>query len=299
MYYITKQTTTLLEVVLELFKGTSKQNAKNIIAYSTIKCDGKIIKNNPNQEIVVGQKIELIQNSKLTKPLVAPNRRNPVVIYYEDSWLIIAIKPVGLLSCANGTDASANFHKILEHYVSERDERKTLLWVVHRIDREVEGLIIFAKSEEIQTSLKNDWENVTKKYLALTSNRPSEDSGFIENWIRDSESQRVFQYQKEVENSKFAKTEYKYIKSINNYHLLEIILHTGRKNQIRVHLSGINCPIVGDRKYGADDLFVRQIRLLAYYIEFKHPMTFKTIKFEYQPQSKFFTPSKNFDEKYK
>jgi len=299
MIYTTKQTTTLLQIVLELYKGTSKQNAKNIISYSTIKCDGKIIKNNPNQQIEVGQKIELIQNSKQPKPLEAPNRRNPVVIYYEDNWLIVAIKPVGLLSCANGTDNSPNFHKILEAYVSERDEKKTLLWIVHRIDREVEGLIIFAKSEAIQVDLKNDWENVTKKYLALTERRPENDEGFIENWLKDSESQRVFQYNKEVENSKFAKTEYKYIKSVNNYHLLEIMLHTGRKNQIRVHLSGINCPIVGDRKYGADNLFIRQIRLQAYYIEFKHPITFKTIKLEYQPHSKFFTPSKNFDEKYK
>jgi len=299
MIYKIKKTATLLETFLEIYQGMSKQKAKSLISYSTIKYNDKVLKKNPTIIVEKDGKLEIVQNEKNLKINKTPTRQNPIAIYYEDKYLIIAIKPVGILTCNSGDDSAQNFHKMLEAYLSDRDDTKIRLWIVHRIDREVEGLIIFAKNEEIQNLLKDNWQEVTKKYLALTEAKPPFMSGVIENWLKDTESQKVEQYNKEVTGSKLAKSEYKYLKPVNGYHLVEIMLHTGRKNQIRVHLSGIGCPIVGDRKYGADDTYVRKIRLVAFSLEFLHPITKKMVNLEYKPTPFFYKPSVKSDEKYK
>jgi 23S rRNA-/tRNA-specific pseudouridylate synthase len=117
--------------------------------------------------------------------------------------------------------------------------------------------------------------------------------------LKDSESRKVKAYFKEVKGSKLAKTEYRYLRQESSYSLVEVTLHTGRKNQIRVHLSDIGCPIVGDRKYGAQATPVRQIRLAAYYIDMTHPVSGKRLEMKYQPDERFFKPSKKEDEHYK
>jgi 23S rRNA pseudouridine1911/1915/1917 synthase len=187
----------------------------------------------------------------------------------------------------------------MEEYLSKRDDNKTRLWAVHRIDREVEGLIVFSKSEKLKEKLSENWSNFTKKYLALTEQKPENENGFIENWLREGENLKVLVSEKETDGSKFAKTEYTFLRTIGKYHLLEIKLHTGRKNQIRVHLAHIGCPIAGDRKYGAMSDFKRKVRLVAFYISFNHPVTEKEITIEYKPADTFYHPSQNADEKYK
>lgn len=265
--------------------------------------NGKAMKTIPSTVFEAGQELEIVRNTITNEIKKHPNRNNPVVIKYEDEWIIVAIKPVGLLSCKSSPEQRGkSFDKMLEDYVSKRAKNKTRLWIAHRIDREVEGLIIFAKSEEIQHKIKDDWKNVTKKYLALTENCPSPKKGTIESWLKEikvGKNHKVSVHPTEVTDSKFAKTEYEVLKEINKYHLVEITLHTGRKNQIRAHLGSINCPIVGDYSYGASKDVVRQIRLVAYWLEFNHPINKKTIQLEYQPKGTFFKPQQSKDENYK
>lgn len=300
MKYTVKKTSTLLETVMEIYRGVSKQKAKQIISHSEFLINGKKSDRLPNKIIEQGQILEILSIDKNSPKAKLPTRNNPVSLYYEDEYFIVALKPAGILACGSKNDkVNYSFHKELEKFISERNDNKTRLWVVHRIDREVEGLILFAKTEEIQTKIKENWQDVIKKYIALTENKPPENFGIIENWLKDTFEQKVIELKKETADAKFAKTEYTFLKQEKRYYLVEIKLHTGRKNQIRVHLSGIGCPIVGDRKYGAVAKPTRQIRLAANYLEFKHPITGKTVELKYQPASKFFNPSQNADEKYK
>jgi 23S rRNA pseudouridine1911/1915/1917 synthase len=299
MKYNTKKAATLLDTVLEMYFGVSKQKAKQIITHSEFIVDGKKIDKHPLQIIEAGKTIEIVKESKSNQNKL-PNRNNPVAIYFEDNYFIVALKPAGILSCGDKSNLNnKTFHKLLENFLFGRDEKKKRLWIIHRLDKEVEGLIMFAKNEEMQEVMKENWSTVNKKYLALCENRPKQDSGFLEGWLKEGQHQKVMSFSKEIEGSKFAKTEFQYIRQEKSFHLIELKLHTGRKNQIRVQLSDIGCPIVGDRKYGADDSVKRQVRLAAYYLEFIHPVAEEKIILEYKPISRFFNPSKNEDENYK
>lgn len=294
---------TALELVIKLHQGMSNQKAKKIIKTSTFEVNGKAVKTIPSTVFEAGQQVEILRNTITNIKTKHPDRNRPIVIKYEDECMIVAIKPVGLLSCKSSPEQRGkSFDKMLEDYISKRDKNKTRLWIAHRIDREVEGLIIFAKSEQLQHKIKDDWKNVTKKYLALTEGCPSPKKGTIESWLKErkvGKNHVVTSHDEEVKDSKFAKTEYQVLKTINKYHLVEITLHTGRKNQIRVHLGSINCPIVGDYTYGANKDVVRQVRLVAYWLKFNHPLNGKEIQLEYEPKAKFFKPQQNKDEDYK
>jgi 23S rRNA pseudouridine1911/1915/1917 synthase len=300
MKYRLKNTATLFETIMVIYKGISKQKAKQMIRYSEFRVNGEKIGRHPKQILETGSELEIIPIEKNRTIDQSPTGRNPVVIHFEDAYLIVARKPAGILSCGNKELVINNsYHKLLETFLLERDGKKTRLWVIHRLDREVEGLLMFAKSEKLQKQIKDEWQKVTKKYIALTENRPAPSTGIIENWLMDTSARKVIACPKETPGSKYAKTEYAFIRNENPYHLVEITLHTGRKNQIRVHLAGIRCPVVGDRKYGADSTFVRQIRLAAFFLEFQHPVTKKWVSVEYSPSQRFFKPSTASDEKYK
>ncbi len=300
MKYKTKHTKGLLDTVMDIYQGISKQKAKQIIAHSDITVNNENIVKHLDTLITEGVTIEIVAKGQIPKFSKSDKKLKTKIILFEDRFLIAAFKPAGILSCASKNDkVDYSFHKELEHFISERDRKKARLFVIHRIDREVEGVLLFAKSEEMQMKMKDIWKDVTKKYYALTEKKPLKDSGVIENWLKDTDSQKVKAYHKEVNGSKFAKTEYRFIRDEKKYSLLEITLHTGRKNQIRVHLSGIGCPIAGDRKYGAEANPVRQIRLAAYYMEFIHPITGKKTDIKYQPIDQFYSPSQKENETYK
>jgi 23S rRNA pseudouridine1911/1915/1917 synthase len=300
MKYTAKHTATLLDIVIEMHKGISKQKAKKFIGTSSIMVNGKTVKNHPMIMVEQGQVLEFIKAVKVERNVSPPTKSNPISIHFEDEYMIIAHKTAGILSCKDKNQESAtSTHKVLEQFILNRDGKKMRLWPVHRLDREVEGLIIFAKSEDFQTTMKDIWSTVTKKYLALVEGTPETTKGVVEGWLKDDANQRVRVYSTNVEGSKYAKTEFQILERLKSYTLLEIMLHTGRKNQIRVHLSAIGCPIVGDRKYGAEGTVIRQIRLAAYKIEFKHPVSAKMVRVEYKPSSRFFNPSMNEDEKYR
>ncbi len=299
MKYLTSQALPLIEIIMLMYKGISRQNAKSILAQNTISIDGRICKPKANELIAVGQTIVLSKTTDLPKDKKPTKLKDRPSILFEDDALLIALKPAGIISSKDRNQPLiSSFHKTLENYLMDRNQKTIRLWSIHRLDKEVEGLIVFAKSEQIQNQIKENWASFTKKYWAMTEKKPKENSGIIENWLKDSVKQKVVAFEQEVENSRFAKTEYRFVKTIKKYHLLEITLHTGRKNQIRVHLEGIGCPIVGDYKYGAASKYNRQIRLAAYHMQLQHPQNGKILTFEYKPNESFFNPMQA-DEKYK
>ena len=219
----------------------------------------------------------------------------PFPVLYDDENVIVIEKPAGIST--SSTDGSKNIQEILSEFLKKQSKGKIRSYVVHRLDKEVSGVLLFAKSHDIMETIKDKWEETEKHYYALVEGIPEKAEDTIQSWLIEDKSQKVHS-SRETDKAKFSITNYKTIKPVNNYSLLDIKTETGRKNQIRVHLSDIGCPIVGDRKYGASDDFIRRIRLHAYSLSFPHPVTGKTITVQ-SSMPKGFLSIKDKDEHYK
>jgi 23S rRNA pseudouridine1911/1915/1917 synthase len=189
-------------------------------------------------------------------------------VLYEDKNIIVVEKPAG--KPTSSTDGSLSIYEIISEYLRKQSKGKTRAYVVHRLDKEVSGVLLFAKSREAMEKIKENWIKTEKHYYALVEGIPEKDEGTIKSWLIEDKAQKMHSTH-ETANAKFSITSYKILKRLKNYGLLDVKTDTGRKNQIRVHLSDIGCPIVGDRKYGASDDFIRRIRLHAYSLSFPHP----------------------------
>ncbi|RKY37538.1 MAG: RNA pseudouridine synthase [Candidatus Omnitrophota bacterium] len=210
-----------------------------------------------------------------------------IKILYEDRDIIVIDKGAGLLSVKANYDSEKTAHRLLTNYIRKGNlKANTKLFVVHRLDRETSGVLIFAKSFEIREKFATQWKNVEKKYLALVYGNLTEKSGIIESYLAEDDDYKM-QSVKNPQKGKFARTKYKVIKESKNYSLLEIELLTGKKNQIRVHLSEKGHPIVGDIKYGKNTK--GRLALHAWSIRFKHPFSNQEMKFETKIPEYFMT----------
>ena len=226
---------------------------------------------------------------------IAINARLPFPVLYDDVSVIVIDKPAGIAT--SSIDGSANVQKILSEYLKEISKGSVRTYVVHRLDKEVSGVLLFAKSEIVMHTIKDKWEETEKHYFALVEKIPENPEGTIKSWLTEDNKQKMHSGD-ESDGGKLAVTYYRTIRNIESYALLDIKTETGRKNQIRVHLSDIGCPIVGDRKYGASTDFIRRVRLHACSIAFPHPLTGKMIMVE-SPLPKGFLSLKAADEHYK
>ena len=201
-----------------------------------------------------------------------------IKILYEDRDIIVIDKSSGLLSVKANYEAEHTAHQLLTNYARKGNPKSKInLFVVHRLDRDTSGVLIFAKSYAIREKFAEQWENVEKKYLAVVYGQLAEKSGIIESYLAEGEDYKM-QSVKNPKDGDFARTKYKVIKASKNYSLLEIQLLTGKKNQIRVHLSENGHPIVGDKKYKKDAK--GRLALHALSIRFKHPFNDEEMTFE-------------------
>jgi len=218
----------------------------------------------------------------MRKPAHSKTRALPkgLVLLYEDKDILVVDKPAGLLTVATETERSRTAHFILTDYIRKgcgRSQKR--LYVVHRLDRDTSGTLIFAKTEGAKFRLQEQWKQTEKKYLAVVHGRCEKSEGTITSYLAEDEEYNVYSTPDSTKG-KLSHTKYEVLRVVKDLSLLEVTLLTGRKNQIRVHLSGIGRPIVGDTKYGhADDPHVR-MALHARSISFKHPMSGKELRFE-------------------
>jgi RluA family pseudouridine synthase len=220
----------------------------------------------------------------------------PFPVLYDDHDVIVVEKPVGIAT--SSTDNSPNVYYILSQYLKAQSKGRIKAYVVHRLDKEVSGVLLFAKSEQAMNLIKDHWSETKKLYYALVEGVPKQVEGTIESWLVEDKIFKVHSTPNPSDKAKFAITHYRTIKQLEKHTLLEIRLETGRKNQIRVHLSDMGCPIVGDRKYGASPDFVRRVRLHSFYLSFPHPFKKETITVE-SPLPKDFLILKDKNEVYK
>ncbi|MFQ3215470.1 MAG: 23S rRNA pseudouridine1911/1915/1917 synthase [Marivirga sp.] len=201
-------------------------------------------------------------------------------ILYEDRDLIVIEKEAGLLSVASAKEKSNTAVQILKEHIEAKNPQDRV-YIVHRIEREMSGILIFAKSKEVQTTLQEDWASYIKdrRYIAVAEGRFKDEKGTLKNYLVSNKNNMVF-ITKNPEGATSAITHYKVLKQNKVYSLLELTTETGFKNQIRVQLDAIGFPVTGDKKYGARKNPLNRVALHASLIEMTHPTTGKTLRFE-------------------
>lgn len=215
---------------------------------------------------------------KLQPPQI-PKKYRPegIDLLHEDLDIIIGNKAAGFLTVAARWNRDRTIHGALNEYVRKGNPRsKKSVFVVHRLDQATSGVLVFAKTEEAQQFLKNNWSNTKKTYYTIVHGHLAEKSGVIESYLEEDDDYFV-KSTKESKLGKLAKTEYEVLKETERYSLLKINLLTGKKNQIRVHFSEKGHPIVGDEKYGKKTGGGKFLLLHSSCIELDHPHSKKRI----------------------
>jgi 23S rRNA pseudouridine1911/1915/1917 synthase len=203
-----------------------------------------------------------------------------IKIIYEDEDLIVIEKPAGLLTIASETEKTKTAYYQLNEFLKLRTLRtQERIFIVHRLDRDTSGLIVFAKNEKVKRTLQEGWKEVEKRYYALVEGTPLRKEGVIRSRLSETKSLKVY-IDRHADGAKLSTTKYRVVKTGREYSLLDIILETGRKNQIRVHLSDIGHPVAGDKKYGAKTDPLGRLGLHSYRLMFKHPVSGAPLRFE-------------------
>jgi len=202
-----------------------------------------------------------------------------VKIVYEDKWLIVIEKNVGILSMAAG-HSSLNVKSVLDDYF-RKSRQKCTAHVVHRLDRDTSGLMVYAKDIETEQILEHNWHQLVydRRYVAVVSGEMEHDEGTVQNWLKDNKA--YITYSSDVDNGgKLAITHFHVLDRTTEHSLVEFKLETGRKNQIRVHAADMGHPVCGDNKYGNGDDPLHRLCLHAWLLCFNHPVTNEPMEFE-------------------
>ena len=261
---IVKKEMCLLDFLLQSY---NRKNAKNLLKYQQVYVNSKPIARF-DHPLKVNDVVEI--KKKETTPLD---------IIYEDQDLIVINKPSGLLSMSDGKEKEKTAYHWVSEYLKKQDKRNKV-FIVHRLDRETSGVLMFCKNEKIRDLLQNQWNDLVfeRGYMAVVEGQMKKQQGTLKNQLAQSKSQVV--YVTNEDKGKLAITHYRVLKQNHYASLLEIHLDTGRKNQIRVQLSHIGHPIVGDKKYGAKTNTFQRLALHAHQFGFLHPYTHQKYLFE-------------------
>ncbi len=263
--------TTLLPFLLEQVKGKSRNAVKNLLTHRQVLVDGKAVTRH-DTPLVPGSVVTLL-------PPDAPAPADlPFPICYEDDWLLAVEKPAGLLSVASDRERERTAYRMTLEAYQVKDPTGRL-FVVHRLDQDTSGLLLFAKRQEVKEALQENWDKAVRErgYLAVVAGRPPQDEGLVHTWLRETRTHLVYSADGPCKDGKEAITGYRVVKASESYALLELFLQTGRKNQIRVHMQDLGCPVVGDKRYGGPKSPIGRLCLHAHRLVFTHPVTGRTV----------------------
>ena len=272
-HYVVSQQQPLLEFLLANVKE-SRTKVKATLQGRGIKVNGKTVSQfdfmlQPGMKVAVSMSKRNQQSFK--------NRF--VRIVYEDRWIVVIEKQPGILSMAAG-HSSLNVKTVLDDYF-KKSRQKCTAHVVHRLDRDTSGLMVYAKDMETEQILEHHWHQIVydRRYVAVVSGEMESDEGTIENWLKDNKA--YVTYSSPVDNGgKLAITHYHVLDRTTEHSLVEFRLETGRKNQIRVHSADMGHPVCGDVKYGNGDNPIHRLCLHAWLLCFTHPVTGEAMEFE-------------------
>lgn len=272
-HFSVTETTPLLEFLLNNVKE-SRSKIKATLQGRGIKVDGKCVTQFDFQ-LQPGMKVAVSKTKRNRQGF----KSRYVKIVYEDRWLVVVEKNEGILSMAAG-HSSLNVKSVLDDYFHKTGQ-KCRAHVVHRLDRDTSGLMVYAKDMETEQILEHNWHDIVydRRYVAVVSGEMERDGGTVANWLKDNKA--YVTYSSPVDNGgKYAVTHYHVLTRTTEHSLVEFKLETGRKNQIRVHTADMGHPVCGDVKYGNGDDPLHRLCLHAYMLCFTHPVTHERMEFE-------------------
>ena len=271
-HYVVNDEAPLLEWMIANIKG-SRSKIKATLQGRGIKVNGKCVTqfDFPLQK---GMKIAVSQTKKNDQ-----FKSRYVKLVYEDRWLVVVEKNIGILSMAAG-HKSLNVKSVLDNYF-QKTGQKCRAHVVHRLDRDTSGLMVYAKDMETEQIFEHNWHEIVydRRYVAVVSGEVAENEGTIANWLKDNKA--YVTYSSPVDNGgKYAVTHFRVLDRTTEHSLVEYQLETGRKNQIRVHSADMGHPVCGDTKYGNGDDPIHRLCLHACVLCFWHPITRERMEFD-------------------
>ena len=262
----------LLEFLLDTLSG-SKNKIKDTLKGRGIQVNGRTV-TQYDYPLTPGMKV-MVSNSKQNDIF----KSRWIDIVYEDQYLIVIEKKAGILSMAAG-HSTLNVKTVLDDYF-RKTRQKCRAHVVHRLDRDTSGLMVYAKDIDTEQILEHEWHSIVydRRYVAVLSGEVVEDDGTIESWLKDNKTFITYS-SLEDNGGKHAITHFHVLKRTTEHTLMEFRLETGRKNQIRVHAAEMGHPVCGDVKYGNGDDPMHRLCLHAYMLCFYHPITNKPLEFK-------------------
>lgn len=239
-----EEETTLLPFLLLRVRDKSRNTVKGLLSRRQVLVDGEVV-TRFDAPLAPGQRVELLPKDS------AGAAELPFPILYEDTGLIAVDKPAGLLSMGNERERRRTAYRAVSDYVKAREPGRRI-FIVHRLDRDTSGVLVFAKDEKLKRALQDNWENVVKKrgYLAAVEGTLPQREGMVRSYLHETATHLVYSGPR-GRQAKEAVTRYRMVAENRGYTLAAVEIDTGRKNQIRVHMQDLGCPIAGDRQYGA------------------------------------------------
>ena len=272
-HYTVSEAQPLLEFLLANV-SQSRSKVKATLQGQGIKVNGKTV-TQFDYPLQPGMKVAVSKTKRNQRGF----KSRYVKIVYEDRWLVVIEKNIGILSMAAG-HSSLNVKSVLDDYF-KKTHQKCMAHVVHRLDRDTSGLMVYAKDIQTEQILEHNWHQIVydRRYVAVLSGEMEQNEGTIQNWLKDNKA--YVTYSSPVDNGgKLAITHFFVMDRTTEHSLVEFKLETGRKNQIRVHAADMGHPVCGDPKYGNGDDPLHRLCLHAWLLCFSHPVTGERMEFE-------------------
>lgn len=271
--WIVEEPSEVLKFLFEKMSDQSKKSVKAILSRGQVLVNGKST-TQFNDPLKPGDRVEIEKNTSKHHADI-----RGIDVLHEDDDIIVINKEAGLLSIATDSEDRFTAYRLLSNYLQTINPR-TRIFIVHRLDRDTSGVMVFAKNQLVQKKLQDNWDENAKErtYVALVEGTVKQ-AGTITSYLSEDKTLKV-RSSNDPTKGKKAITHYKPLKITRGYTLLRINLETGRKNQIRVHMSDMGNPVVGDKKYGAKSRIIKRLGLHAHVIALKHPSTGKVMRFE-------------------
>ncbi len=271
--YIVKENEILIEFLKKMFSNLSKNSVKSLLHNEKVFVNGNMT-TKYNYELNIGDVVEIREK-------VAKN----IDIIYEDKDIIVINKPSGLLTVATEKEKNKTAYHLVMEYLKKKNKNNRI-FIIHRLDKDTSGIIMFAKNERAKHLYQDNWNDIVKKrcYYAVIDGKMENKEGTIKSYLKENGN---MVYSVKDRSGKLAITEYKVLKERKNISLLDINLKTGRKNQIRVHMKENKTPILGDLKYGEKSKLINRLALHAYKLELINPVTKKLLTFEINMPNEF------------
>jgi len=278
--WIVREPAELLKFLFEMMPSQSRKSVKGMLGRGQVTVNDNVI-TQFNETLSTGDRVAILSEGANPKVKV-----KGIEILYEDDDLVAVDKEAGLLTIASDKEKQATAYRQLSDYVKSGNP-KARIFIVHRLDRDTSGVMLFAKSKQIQQRLQNSWKDSVRErtYIALVEGIV-EKNGTVTSWLTEDKTLTMRSSSRPDKGQK-AVTRYKVLETGRELSLLQVNLETGRKNQIRVHMQDLGHPIIGDRKYGSRKNIIGRLGLHAYALQFKHPTTGEVMRFESKTPESF------------